>query len=347
VLDVLGLDIGGANLKAATACGVACTVPFALWRHPDGLADALRVLLLSLPGCSRLAVTMTGELCDCFASKRAGVLAIMDAVSRAAEGRLFSVWLTDGRLVEQEIAREKPDQAAASNWLALSTFAGRLAPVGPALLLDTGSTTSDIIPLLDGRPVPQGRNDRARLQSGELVYTGACRTPVCALLGGDGAAEFFATMADVYLLLGEAPENTDDRDTADGRPLTRVYAQARLARMLCADLDSITEAELLELARSVAQRQETLLARAIGSVVARQPQPPRTVIFAGSGSFVAQRAWRRFAQRLPCRLVDLGQELGPDLSTAACAYALAVLARERMVGGQADGAGAVCGQTGR
>ena len=41
----LGLDIGGANLKAADTAGWAKSVPFALWRDPQGLVEALAVLV--------------------------------------------------------------------------------------------------------------------------------------------------------------------------------------------------------------------------------------------------------------------------------------------------------------
>ena len=85
-MDVLGLDIGGANLKAAHTHDVARLRPFALWKDPAGLADALRGLLRGWPPFDLLAVTMTGELCDCFESKRQGVAAILDAVEAAAGG---------------------------------------------------------------------------------------------------------------------------------------------------------------------------------------------------------------------------------------------------------------------
>ena len=124
---------------------------------------------------------------------------------------------------------ENPLLAAASNWLALATIAARLVGQGGGLLIDVGSTTTDIIPLIDGNPAPRGRTDTERLGSGELVYTGVRRTPVCALadrlpFGGVPtglAAELFATTHDVYLTLGALPEKPDDTDTADGRPATR------------------------------------------------------------------------------------------------------------------------------
>ena len=227
---VLGLDVGGANLKAAHADGAARSRPFALWKDPGGLAGALRDLIADMPDADLLAVTMTGELCDCFESKRQGVIAILDAVQEAAQGKPIRVWRTDGKFVDITEARKTPLQTAAANWLALATFAGRLAPEGPALLFDVGSTTTDVIPLLDGRPKPHGRTDRERLESGELVYTGVRRTPLCALAGG--AAELFATTLDVYLLLDWIAEDAADRNTADGRPATKAAAHARLARMM-------------------------------------------------------------------------------------------------------------------
>jgi len=36
------------------------------------------------------------------------------------------------------------------------------------------------------------------MRTGELVYTGIRRTPICAVLNRDVAAELFATMLDAY-----------------------------------------------------------------------------------------------------------------------------------------------------
>src|SRR5207237_8563934 len=131
------------------------------------------------------------------------------------------------------------------NRLAVAAVAGRFAPAGAALLVDVGSTTTDLIPLRDGVPIPDGRTDADRLACGELVYTGVRRTPACALLGAGGAAEFFATTHDVYLLLENIPEDSGDTDTADGRPASRGHAHARLARMPCGDAETATRTQTL------------------------------------------------------------------------------------------------------
>src|SRR5437763_6925264 len=119
----LGLDIGGANLKAADGRGWARSVPFALWREPHRLADALRTLIACGPVAERLAVTMTGELCDCFCSKAEGVRHILGTVESVAQEREVLVYLVDGRFVTIGEATASPHLTAASNWHALANFA--------------------------------------------------------------------------------------------------------------------------------------------------------------------------------------------------------------------------------
>jgi probable H4MPT-linked C1 transfer pathway protein len=323
--SILGLDIGGANLKAAHTGGVARSVPFALWKQPAGLAAALRRLAEPLPAFDRLAVTMTGELCDCFATSREGVRHILAAVAAAFPGVPAAVWRTDGRFVGLAEANADPRRAAAANWLALVTFAGRYAPVGPALLVDAGSTTTDLVPLRDGKPVPTARTDPERLKAGELVYTGVRRTPACALLGAGGAAEFFATTLDVYLLLERTPEDPADADTADGRPATRGHAHARLARMLCGDAEIITRTKTLALAKRLALIQRQMLDHAARQIAAEHGSP-RTLIVSGSGEFLARDAFAGFGGPV----ISLTDLLGPERSSAACAYAVAVLAAEAL-----------------
>jgi probable H4MPT-linked C1 transfer pathway protein len=322
---VLGLDVGGANLKAAHVAGTAHLEPFALWRQPQQLPAALAKLLRRLPTFDSLAVTMTGELCDCFATSREGVLAILRAVETVAEGRPVRVWQTGG-LAEPSTVRRDPGRAAAANWLALATYAGRFARAGPALLADVGSTTTDIIPLAWGRPVPRGGSDVDRLRRSELVYTGVRRTPVCALVPKGVAAELFATTLDVYLLLGDVAES-DRTDTADGRPATRKHAHGRLARMLCADRETCSEAQTRLLAGLASRAQRRLLSRAVLRVARTMGGRPRSVILAGSGEFLARKVIREDL-RWSCRLISLARRLGPDLSSAACAYAVATLAAE-------------------
>lgn len=342
---ILGLDIGGANLKAATADQRVLSVPFALWRQPDKLPATLAELVAQFPEADELAVTMTGELCDCYETKREGVAAILAAVRFASAGRRIRVWSTDGQFLDPEQAQQNHLLVASANWHALATFVGRYVPNGPATLIDIGSTTTDLIPMLDGRPVARGRTDPERLRHYELVYTGVRRTPVMALMESRVAAEVFATTLDVYLWLGMIPETFEDSETADGRPATQAQAFNRLCRMVCGDRDCITVEDIDRLANEAMQRQVRTIAmayhrvgEAIGIQLAKEGrhqsrEPLRIPIISGSGEFLLRHAfqqnWIDYGADRGVEPIWLTELLNHDVSTCAPAYAVAVLASER------------------
>src|SRR5262245_57202368 len=126
-MKTLALDIGGANLKLAHSNGSVRAEPFELWRQRDRSSGAVENVISRAPAYDSVAVTMTAELCDCFETKVAGVRAVLDAVEqslgRHKKSTNVRVWLNDGRLVSLREARADPTKAAASNWLALATWA--------------------------------------------------------------------------------------------------------------------------------------------------------------------------------------------------------------------------------
>ncbi len=65
---------------------------------------------------------MTGELCDCFETKRDGVNAIINAVRFASGGRRIRVWSTDGAFLDSEEAKQNHLKVASANWHALATL---------------------------------------------------------------------------------------------------------------------------------------------------------------------------------------------------------------------------------
>lgn len=336
---VLGLDIGGANLKAADGYGWAVSQPFPLWREPERLAERLRALLAGAPQpAEEIAVTMTGELADCYEDKAEGVDRILAAVERIADGREITVYRTDGTFVTPADARAEPLGVAAGNWHALAKWCGwRMAPNGHALLLDIGSTTTDVINVVEGEPLVVGKSDPERLASGELIYTGVRRTPLCALVStmpwGERrcplAAEFFANMHDVYVLLGELPEEPDNVQTADGRPMTRRHAHRRLARMICADHTQFTLDDAGNAATEIARAQARLIVRVMHEVTARFPDPPERVVLSGSGEFLGR--WVMHQSEQAPEVLSLSEVLGSAVSACAPANAVAMLAAARKV----------------
>ena len=339
---VIGFDIGGANLKAAHQDGPTVSRGFPLWKSPELLAQNLQEMLAELPDANRLAVTMTGELADCFQTKAEGVDAILTAVESVADSRPTFVWQTGAEFVDTTFAREVPMLVAAANWHALATWVGKMVPDGAALLVDIGSTTTDIIPLQNGMPIPTGLTDCERLASGELVYSGAARTPLCAIAHSvpfrgkycPVAAELFATSLDLYLLLDEISEAPDCHETANGQPTTKHAAWQRMTRMLCCDESEITLEESIELARFFADVQQQRIRGAWKKVLLQLEQDAgracESLLISGSGTFLAQRILQEFDEMQAVQPILLREMFSTEVATAACATAVARLAAERL-----------------
>ncbi len=337
---VVGLDIGGANLKAADLDGHSVCRSFEIWKAPDRLSAELSKLVSEFRQPDLWAVTMTAELADCYPTKAKGVDSILTAMQEVAGTRRVFVWQTGAEFVTPEVAREIPLLVAAANWHALATFVGRIVPKGGSLLLDIGSTTTDIIPLSNGVPIPKGMTDCDRLQAGELVYTGVERTPLCAVAHTvpfrDGycplAAEFFATTLDVYLTLGDVPEDPHDSRTANGHPKTVSAARDRLARMLCCDRTELSDDDVEVVARFLADVQKQRLLGPLERVLSRMQPECGTVMISGAGMFLARRLVESAARLKDAEMVELSNHFSPRISLAACAFAVARLAAERLNG---------------
>jgi (4-(4-[2-(gamma-L-glutamylamino)ethyl]phenoxymethyl)furan-2-yl)methanamine synthase len=344
-MHVIGLDIGGANLKAAHSDGSCRTRPFPIWQRPDDLESELRKLISDWLPCRAMAVTMTAELADCFETKAEGVQRIVSSVEQLAHGDSVQsptpvlFWQTSGEFVAPDIAVEFPLLTAAANWHALATFIGRIEPEGNSLLIDVGSTTCDIIPMEDGIPMPTGRTDAERLLSGELVYSGVERTPVCAIAYsvpmGDQysqvAAELFATTRDVYLLLDDIPEEADDTNTANGKPATHSAAHDRLARQFCQDRFEFDQETAQRVAQFFADVQQQRITGAIDRVLKSMNGPCQSVMISGAGAFLAERIVGAHKLLGQLERHSLNKMFSPETATSACAFALAKLGAEKIV----------------
>lgn len=298
---VLGWDVGGANVKAArleSASAEPALVerPFALWREPQRLPEVLAEVGAQLGSTTRMAVTMTAELADCYATKRAGVGAVLDAFAAAFPAVEPAVFGADGRFHGVAAARRTPLRVAGANWRASAMLAAEVH--ADALFVDVGSTTTDVVPIRAGTVAARGLTDPARLRSGELVYTGLLRTPVCAIvrhLPFRGrrcrvAAELFAIAADAHLWLGRIAESDYTCDTADGRGRGRRECGARLARMIGADDEMLGADSITALATAVVTAQVGQIGDGLKQVLRRFKANPPPVVVGGHGWALGREA---------------------------------------------------------
>jgi (4-(4-[2-(gamma-L-glutamylamino)ethyl]phenoxymethyl)furan-2-yl)methanamine synthase len=328
------VDIGGANTKAAWLDGESLRTvsrPFEVWRDREALAVVLRDVAAEVAGgpADAVAITMTAELSDAFRTKREGVAFVLDAAQDALGDRPLSVLTTAGELVSVAVARARPWDVAAANWVATALAVAEAHP--DALLIDVGSTTADIVPIAGGRIAATAHNDLERLLAGELVYTGALRTNLAAIAprvpvrGGwcPVSSEYFAISADVHLALGHLSPDAYDCPTPDGRPATAAFARERIARLVCSDFEQLDTAETDAIAAYLHGEQLRALEEAARRVQ-RTLAPDAPVVLVGSGAFLG----REVAARLGRAVAD-----GPWSATdgeMAPAAALAALLAARL-----------------
>jgi len=339
---VIGWDIGGVNTKVARVESAVVrhtrSHPYEIQRDPLALAPLLRSLAHAIGASAddHHAVTMTAELSQMFRTKREGVTFVLDAVSRAFPSARLHVFTVDGRFVSPTDALTEPLAVAASNWAATASIVA--LDHANALVIDVGTTTTDIIPIVDGQVAALGTTDPARLASGELVYTGALRTPVEAItphapLGTSLAgvsAESFTLVGDVHVWRGDLAPDDYSVIAPDGRPASREFAGERIARVVCADREILDDRAISAIADAVADAQVDLIARAIARVCERH-RTLRTAVVTGLGSFIAARA----ARQAGLSIIELADSLGADGARCAPAAAVALLL-ERHQGGTSE-----------
>jgi len=307
MIFVIGWDLGGANVKVACVddgfVTQAAQIPCPLIADRGKFDAAVAAALPLIPSLALHAVTMTGELSDVFGDRQEGVAYLVDLMQKVAAGQMLGIYAGDAGFLSSEDAKRRVTEVASANWHATAAVTARLH--ADALLVDIGTTTTDLIPIKSGAVASRGFTDAERLTEGELVYTGMVRTPVMAIAQTAPfsgrvqriAAERFATMADVLRLTGELPDDADPYPSADQRGKSEAESAARLARMLGRDASEADLADWVALARHLAGCQLTLIEEAARAVSAREALPAEApVVGAGCGHFMARQLAKRLGR---------------------------------------------------
>ena len=340
---LIGWDLGGAHVKASLLQGGelrdvaqwAC----ALWQGLDRLDAVLTQAAERWPALTQAshAVTMTGEMTDLFAGREQGVVALARRMA-LLPGRELRFYAGPERWCSLEAVAEHWPQIASANWQATAALAARAVDDG--VLVDIGSTTTDLIALRAGRALPRGLDDAGRLATGELVYHGVVRTPLCALarrIAFRGVQyhvmnEFFATTADVYRATGELQPEDDLQPAADNGAKDLAATHIRLARMIGMDARDAAAADWRDFAMAWREQQLDVIESALREVIAAAALPPRApLVSAGCGEFLAAELARRLARPIHsfASLVlppDADPALARSASVCAPSVAVALLA---------------------
>ncbi|RLG79907.1 MAG: H4MPT-linked C1 transfer pathway protein [Thermoprotei archaeon] len=354
----LGLDIGGANLKAVALSysdGKTRIVGSIRRYHPIWIRG-IESLKLELENIKRelvdtssryaVGVTMTAELSDIFRTKTEGVETITKLVESIYSDATARYYVTvDGSLVEAEKVLLDPIKVAAANWAAsgwlLERECSRLN-LGNILFIDIGSTTTTIIPIVNCRVRVRGYTDPEKLVYGELVYTGILRGNVATVVDrvpykgyyARVSSERFALMGDVHLVLGYISNKEYTTETADGRGTSLEEAVARLSRLPCADQNMLGFREIVEIARYIYEKQierifDALMQIRSWLVSQNIDLDTFTVVTAGIGEYLAVEACKRAGFT---KAISIDEILSAEIAGVLPAYASALMVAEKISG---------------
>ena len=282
----MGLDIGGANTKAALLNlkdekrkeSFSFIEYFPFWEKtikeiPEMLTRIIKHLLdnndYKLEDVEYFAVTITAELSDAFQTKREGIRTILNALKTVFQKDKLKFITNNCEFINYNKAKSDCSSIAAANWASTALYLGRYIP--QCILIDAGSTTIDIIPILNSIPIPQGKDDVSRLINHELIYTGGLRATIPSITHHVPykkrkvrvSFEKFALISDVHRILNNISEDEYLNDTADNRSKSLENCYARLARIILMDKETISTEDLDIIANFIYQKQLDLIKREI------------------------------------------------------------------------------------
>ena len=334
-MKIAGFDIGGANTDLAVIDFEDgeiknMEVDFAylpMWSNNDDLSHVLVELIENICPVSEIdavGISMTAELVDAYDTKKDGVLDIVKKCEETFTCPIAYVGV-DGMISKSEIEKD-PLKAAAANWIATAQIATLISD--NCIFIDTGSTTTDIIPIKEGRECAIGKSDFDRSATGELVYTGTLRTNLASFLDKvelNGkeyrvASELFAQTADVYMVLDLITEDDYICDTFDGEGKSKIDCARRIARVVCADLEMLSMDDIVAMSEVIHQKQIAQIADGLKQVV--ETQGLDLIVTTGLGKDILDRP---AAELLGLKVKSMGDILSDDECTVAPAVGTAVM----------------------
>jgi len=250
----------------------------------------------------------------------------------------FLVLNVKTELISVKEAKANPIEVAAANWVATGWMVSQL--INNLIVVDVGSTTTSIIPVVDGKIATEGKTDLEKLQNGELVYSGSLRTNVATIVNvipvrktdTRVCSELFAQSGDVHFILGNIGKKDCTSETSDGRGKTRKETIARLARVVSADTDMLTEQDIVALAQFVYEKQVAQIAEGLKQVYERikLPKEKTKIIVTGLGrNFLARKAAEKVGFN---QIIDMKDILDADSAVVSSSVGVALMVANRLEG---------------
>ena len=346
---IIGWDIGGANIKAAIIQSEKKTIKsikiikeyFPIWKESSKLAESLLEIQKRISSIepSAMGLTMTAELSDAYRTKREGVNHVLNSALKAFKQTPFSVLNVKTELISVKEAKANPIEVAAANWVATGWLISQ--KIKTCVIVDVGSTSTSIIPIIDGQISAVGKTDLEKLRVGELVYTGCLRTNIAAIINSipfrgsevKVSSEFFSQSGDIHIILGNIVEEEYSTETPDSRGRTKKNAMERLARVICGDLEMIEEGEIFQIANYIYSKQLDQISEGLKKVYSNTnfgEKKDIPVVVTGMGKdFMAAKAAKQLGIS---KIIDIKQILDNNTYIASPAVGVALMVLNRILG---------------
>lgn len=255
------------------------------------------------------------------------------------EGKLYGLEEA-GRLTGREVVR-----FAATKFWGSAYLASKLLTHG--LSIDVGTSSTDLVPVMDGVPDPEAARDPDRynldrLKTERFIWYGLTATPL-DYVSHESEAEgerwpLYPRMAKTEVLtslLGLAPRELTETHAYGGKFPAPGEARFQLAQACGLDVRLVGEETLTAIAHDLYRRMVERVAESVRKVTDLAGLVPRSDMqgaVMGLGRESLARDALLLAGFRPERLVDVEEVLGHGLSSVSTAYGAALRGLEEVLG---------------
>ena len=337
-LTSLGIEIGGLNfqvnvieMKNETEFNIIYSYYNRYW--PTNLEEHLKKIILELKiKIDVIGITTTGEIVfDRFVDAITQYQLILKKYFHQP-----MVWLThDGDLIGSKELSNMAYKVAAANWYATGMLIGKYIEKN-CIFIDTGSCSTDIIPIIDGIPKTKGKYDYERLATGELVYIGLIFNYLPGLLSQIDLNGTKTTVAhervnfagDVHYILGNISKEEIEYYLKGMILVNKAdLAYSRIAHLVCADDILLNRDTIKNIAEQYYQDQLQQISNALKNVFSLNKNHFTTetpIVVTGIGAHIlASKAAKKAGFK---NIIYLKDKLSKKAETMTPSVGIAVLA---------------------
>ena len=295
-MKIIGWDIGGAHIKVAEIDfkkkkTKTEQIYSPIWKNINNLKKSIKLIKKKFKKSDYHAITMTAELSDIFLNRMHGSKYIVKLSSKILEEKKIFFY-SKKNFIKKKVALKNASSLNSLNWHATANFISNFFP--NCILVDIGSTTTDIIPIKNKKIIAKGNNDNQRLKANELIYLGVLRSPIHAVEKKKNLIyENFANLSDVYRVLNKIPKKLDLLPTQDNKSKNKHDSARRIARIFGKDYKKTDFLKWKKIASQIEKKQKKILKKSVNKIEKRNFKKKIPIIGAGVGEFLLHDIFKK------------------------------------------------------